>query len=100
MTKEYIDSLDPQYVIERGEIVKRAYEDKFGEVLRSLVNGRITKGLSDHQLNPSDRMPITPDRILGRLEGYQTIIDDLELMIQEAEDLQRPLEEDSDSQIT
>lgn len=75
--------------IEIGDIVRRVYNGKFGEVLRAYINGIITRELTDNQTNPKDRMPMTPDRILGRCEAYTNVLLDMERMINESDELQQ-----------
>ena len=81
-------------IIEIGRIVKTAYYGKFGEVLKAIVEGLVTEILTYHQSNPNDRMPMSAERLLGRLEGYQTIINKLEESIFQAEEAQKPIRED------
>lgn len=79
--------------VEIGEIVRRVYNGKFGEILRAYINGSVTKELTYNQVNPNDRSPLSADRILGRCEAYNNVLLDLERMIQDADDLQRPQED-------
>ena len=80
--------------IEIGEVVKRTLNGKFGDILRAFINGMITSCLKDHENNPTDRMPLSADRLLGRAEAYQNCIYGLEQMVVDAEDMQRPQEEE------
>lgn len=82
--------------IEIGEVVKRTLNGKFGDILRAYVNGKITSESLYHQVNPMDREPLSAERILGRIEAYNNVIYNLEEMVQEAEELQRPVEDDED----
>jgi len=93
MPKTWVDGDEVGDKLERGRIVRVAYEGKFGEVFRAFINGLITTSLKYHQVNPNDRAPISAERLLGRCEGYQNVVDGLELIIYEAEELQRPIEE-------
>ena len=83
--------------VEIGEVVKRTLNGKFGEILRAYINGMITESLQYHQTNPTDRMPLSADRILGRCEAYQNCIYGLETMVRDAEDLQTPIHEDEET---
>ena len=82
--------------IEIGEVVKRTLNGKFGDVLRAFINGMVTRELKDSQSNPTDRMPLSAERVLGRCEAYQNCLYGLEEMIEDAEDLQRPQEEEEE----
>ena len=82
--------------IEIGEVVKRTLNGKFGDILRAYINGMVTKALRDSQDNPTDRMPLPSDRVLGRCEAYQNCLYGLEQMIVDAEELQVPQKEEED----
>jgi len=82
--------------IQIGEIVKRTMNGKFGEIFRAFINGLQTKEIEYNKTNPSDRMPLSADRLLGRIEGYHECLYGLERMIQDAEELQAPVEEEED----
>lgn len=84
--------------IEIGTIVRRAYDGKFGEVLRAYINGVRDKELLFNQTNPTTRPPLNADRILGRCEAYTNVIVDMERMIQEADDLRRPIAKEEDEE--
>ena len=79
-----------------GDIVKKAYNGKFGEILRAYINGMITKEATYNQINPTDRSPLSADRVLGRIEAYNNILVDFERMIEEAELLQKPQPEQNE----
>ena len=85
-------SVDDRVMI--GDIVKKALNGKFGEVLRALVNGLTTECLEYNQVNPTDRMPLSAERLLGRMEAYHNIIYKLEAAISDSESLQLPEEQD------
>lgn len=80
--------------IEIGEVVKRTLNGKFGDIFRAYINGMVTRELKDSQSNPTDRLPLPSDRVLGRCEAYQNCLYGLEQMISDAEDLQRPEEDE------
>ncbi len=87
---------EEQDILEIGNIIKATYYGQFGEVLKAIVDGLITYDLTLNQRNERDVVPLSSDRLLGRLEGYQTVINKLELAIQEADSLREPIEEDED----
>lgn len=95
----FVDGMNHADIIERGRIVQVAYEGQFGKVLRALVNGLISQGLVYHRDNAPDRVPMTAERILGRCEGYQEIIDKLEMMIEAKDQLETPIDEEDDGMV-
>ena len=94
--KERLVRQSVQDKIEIGEIVRRAYNGKFGEVLRAYINGAVTKESLFNQTNIVHLQPLTSDRILGRIEAYTNVLIDLERMIQEAEELQQPIKDEEE----
>lgn len=84
--------------IEIGELVDRTMNGKFGDVYRAFINGLITECLTYNQDNPTDRMPISADRLLGRAEGYQNSIYGLEQMIQDGNDLKKPVVDEEEEE--
>lgn len=60
-----------------GSVAERLYNSETGELLRAIINGHIQE---DAKLN-ANGMQIPSDMVLGRIQAYQTIIDDLERMI-------------------
>lgn len=76
-----------------GELVGRVYGTEFGEVIRALINGLITKELSMKDVRFAE------GRLLGRCEGYQEVINNIEQMIAEAEALKMPVEEEREEEI-
>lgn len=83
--KERLVRQSPDDKIEIGRIVRQAYNGKFGEIIRAVINGRTTQEVIAHQFNPNDRAPLHAERILGRIEGYNNVLLDLERMISEGE---------------
>lgn len=79
-----------------GGIIKRVHESQYGEIFRALVEGLKAKELMYNQNNVPNLIPLTADRILGRLEAYQNIVDELDLAIKVAEDLQKPEPEEEE----
>ena len=84
--------------IEIGELVERTLNGKFGDVFRAFINGMITECLMYHQNNPTDRMPINADRLLGRCEAYQNCIYGLEAMVEDAKDLKKPAPQEEEEE--
>lgn len=85
------DNQDKIYI---GELIKRTHNGQYGEIFRALIDGLKTKELKYHQDNTPGREPLSADRVLGRMEAYQNILDELDFAIAVAEDLQKPLEGD------
>jgi len=66
-------------IIEIGNILERFYNGAAGTILRAFINGRKSEECKLHQLDPK----VSAERVLGRLEAYQNIVDDIEIAIQE-----------------
>lgn len=76
-------------IIEIGRILERFYNGQAGTVIRSLINGLMSTERINHQYS----INIPADRVLGRLEAYQNVIDKIELSIQEMRQLTEELQE-------
>ena len=94
--KQRLDRHDIEDIIIIGDIVRKAYNGQFGDILRAVINGRQSSLLKDNLNNLIDTVPLSSDRILGRLEAMSILIDDLELMIHESEQLKEPIEEEGE----
>lgn len=81
---------DPEDLIEIGRCLEDFYNSAAGSILRAIINGRINVESRDHL--EDDR--IKPSRVLGRIEGYNQIINDIELSISQYQRLIQPLPED------
>lgn len=90
MSKGYIDGKEPSEVLQRADILDRFYNSKAGEIVRAMVNGLITYNLT------IDRQNVSADRILGRCEAYQDIINKIELAIEEGNELRKSVGEDEE----
>jgi hypothetical protein len=92
--KEALTKGDMPDKIYIGEIAERLYSGETGDLLRALINGLITEEATKHRPNPN----LPADRVLGRIEAYQQIIDDIESMIKERDNLVReqPIEEEDE----
>lgn len=88
----------PADVVEIGEVIERAYYGQFGAVLKAIIEGLMTEGLTYHTRNEKDVVPLSADRILGRLEGYQRIISEIEASIEKKNELLKPQKEDEDDE--
>lgn len=77
-----------------GDVVRKALSGRFGHIFRAYIDGMITKEIQYNKTNPNDRMPLSSDRILGRVEAYQDCLYGLEQMIQEADELKEPIREE------
>lgn len=88
MSKDWIDGKSNADILERSDILKKFYNGKAGEIFRAIVNGLITQNLTIARDN------VSADRILGRCEAYQHIINLIEIAIEEGEELKRPLQAD------
>ncbi len=77
-------------IIHIGEALEKFYNGQSGAVLRAFINGRITEEAKIHY---DKTIQLSSDRILGRIEAYQMIIDDIEKAIQDKNQLTAPKEE-------
>lgn len=80
---------DPQDIIEIGRLLEVMYDSAVGSILRAMVNGRISLEAKQH----TNGSPIKPGRALGRIEAYQTFLDDIERAISQYHSLIQPLPE-------
>lgn len=78
-------------IIHIGEQLDRFYSGQAGVVLRAFINGHITEECRIHY---DKSQQLSADRILGRIEAFQIIIDDIERAIQEKNQLVQPEEKD------
>lgn len=76
-------------IIEIGLAVERFYAGDAGAIFRAMINGRITEEGTRHIENNS----VSADRVLGRIEGFNLIRDDIERCIQDMKSLTTPLPE-------
>lgn len=87
--KESLVRQNMQDKIDIGNVVKKALNGAFGEVLRALINGLVTRELTYNQ----EDSKIPADRKLGRCEAYNNVLLELERSVQEAEFLTAPVED-------
>lgn len=80
---------EPEDVIEIGRALEVFYDSAAGSILRALVNGRVALESKEHRND--DR--IKPSRVLGRIEAYHQILDDIEMAISQYKNLILPLPE-------
>lgn len=81
---------NPEDLIEIGRCLGDFYNSPAGSILRAMINGRVNLEARDHL--EDDR--IKPSRVLGRIEAYNQIINDIELSISQYHSLIQPLPED------
>lgn len=74
--------------VEIGIRLEDFYNSDAGTVIRAMINARISEQFS----NPEDAKT-SADRKLGRAEGLQMLINDIELAIQDMKQLTAPIEE-------
>lgn len=80
---------EPEDIIEIGRSLEVMYNSPAGAILRAMVNGRISLEAKKHK----EGSPIKPGRALGRIEAYQTLLDDIEVAIAQYYSLIQPLPE-------
>lgn len=95
--KEALVRRDNDSKIMIGSAVERSMNGQFGEVFRAYINGVITAEIEASKFSPGQ---ISSDRRLGRIEGYQTVLLDLEQMIEDKKDLARPEDVEDDQEYT
>lgn len=83
---------EPEDVIEIGNIMDAFYSSEAGTVLRAIINGQISKESNAHYYDSK----IPAERILGRIEAFQKVIDSIELAIKDKDDLTRPIPEEGE----
>lgn len=76
-------------IIVIGEIMEKFYSSQAGTIMRAFINGHICDEAKRHYYEDT----IPADRVLGRIEGFQIIIDDVERAIQDKAKLTEPLTE-------
>lgn len=87
---------EPEDVIEIGRSLEVMYSSPAGSILRAMVNGRISLEAKQHR----EGSPIKAGRALGRIEAYQTLLDDIELAISQYYSLIKPLPENEEQEDT
>lgn len=89
--KERLVRRSQEDIIEIGHILERFYSSDAGDVLRAIINGRIAR---ESRVHEDGRTQLDPARILGRIEAWQMLIDDIETAIQDKDSLTQPLPEE------
>ena len=80
-------------IIEIGNIIEKFYNGQGGAILRAIINGRKSEEAKIHQTELATLHPTPAERVLGRIEAYQNIIDDIEQAIEDKNRLIEPIEE-------
>lgn len=75
-----------------GDLVEQAAKTEFWKLLRAMTIGRKSYELQ----KSSSGIPASADRVLGRLEAYETILSDLQTMVEEKNRLTAPLEPEAE----
>lgn len=73
--------------IELGHIAERFYKSDAGIFFLAVANGLIQKESNDHYYDSK----IPAERILGRIEGIQKLINAIEMAINDKDELTRPI---------
>lgn len=82
-----------QDIIHIGETAQRLYGGQHGELLRAIISGHIQQEAKNNVYDEN----ISDAKVLGRIQAYQQIIDDIELMITQKDKLlHEPIEEESE----
>lgn len=84
---------DTQDIVYIGEIAQRLYGGQHGELLRAIIQGHIQAEAKNNEYVEN----ISDSKVLGRIQAYQTIIDDIELMISQKDKLvNEPVEKEEE----
>lgn len=83
---ERFERQDNEDIVIIGEIIDKALRSDFGELLRIMI-----ANLNNLEIANSRNGNGSSDKVLGRLEGYQTFLSDLETFVARKNELQRPI---------
>jgi hypothetical protein len=86
--KEALVRRNKQDKVEIGIAIERAMRGKFGDIFYALVEGLKKQELQDSKVFPSK---LSSDRVLGRIEGLDTLVDSIELAIHEKNEILEPI---------
>lgn len=94
--QERLSRKNNEDVIYIGEYVEKILNSEFGEILRAYINGAITRELKYDHKSADERFMLKADRTLGRCEAYTNVLYELERMVDDAQQLKIPVEEEED----
>lgn len=75
-----------EHIIYVGELVERALKGEIGAVIKALTAGR-----SSNEIRSNMDGKLSPDRVLGRIEAYENLWNDLEQFVFDKDALMTPL---------
>jgi hypothetical protein len=87
--KERLERYNEEDVVIIGNLVEKHLRGEFGELFYSTI-----ENLSEMELQNSRNQVGTSDKVLGRLEAYNTIVADFKGYVEELKKAQKPLEKD------
>ena len=68
---------EQQDIVYIGGVAEKLYNSETGELLRAIINGHV----QDESLRNENGIQVPSEMVLGRIQAFQTIINDLERMI-------------------
>jgi hypothetical protein len=89
--KEALVRQSKQDKVEIGTIIERAMKGKFGDIFYAVVEGLKKQELQESRIYPAK---LSSDRVLGRMEGLDMLIDSIEIAIHEKDEILAPIRND------
>lgn len=77
-----------------GNVVDKAMRSKFGDVFYAIIEGLKKRRVQESSVRPQE---MSSDRVLGRIEGYDEVVDALELSVLEMKGLTESNEEEENA---
>jgi hypothetical protein len=75
-----------------ADIIEREKTTEFWKLLASMTEGR---RINEIEKSKASHVNFSAERILGRIEAYETLLDDLESFLDQADVLRQPLDDSS-----
>lgn len=88
MIKEAFERQNNEDLIIIGNLVSQALNSDFGKLLNLLINNLKLMEVNNSRNNIGG----SSDKVLGRLEAYDTVLNDLQGFISRMEELQQPIQ--------
>jgi hypothetical protein len=73
-----------------GHLIEQAKKTEFWQLLSIMTEGR---KVNEIELSKATHNNFSADRILGRIEAYETLLDDMDSWLDQVEVLRRPKQE-------
>jgi len=85
--EERLQRSDDSDIVIMGDLIHQGLNSEFGRLLLAMINN-----FKSMEIQKSIASKESSEKVLGRLEAYESILGDLKGMIVEKERIQRPLE--------